>query len=266
MRLDYREILKNELEQRVTRNPSYSLRAFAKAIHLAPPHLSAVLNGRKGLSKSSAAKIALSLNWNDDEKNIFISLVEVAHARKSKEKILAQERLNTHLTNKSFSMIGLDEFKIISDWYHLAILQLFELEGFKSDVKWIADKLNISKDEAEAALGRLRKLGFIEKPGSSFKLSKKNVATPAVPSSAIRSYHHQMLRKAGEALESQSIDERDFSSIVMPIQKSQLPEAKEWIKDFRRKFSAHFEKTKAKDEVYCLSVQFYKISNENKKQ
>ena len=85
----YRDILQSELEERVKRNPSYSLRAFAQAIGLTPPHLSAILSGRKGLSGNSASKIADALGWLGEEKDEFIDLVNAQHARKTSTRSIA---------------------------------------------------------------------------------------------------------------------------------------------------------------------------------
>ncbi|MGZ3748755.1 MAG: hypothetical protein ACXVCD_15580, partial [Pseudobdellovibrionaceae bacterium] len=54
--MSYQTILKNELKYRLQRNPSYSLRAFAKALEMSAPHLSDILSGKKGLSLSSAQR------------------------------------------------------------------------------------------------------------------------------------------------------------------------------------------------------------------
>ncbi|MGZ3743531.1 MAG: hypothetical protein ACXWRA_06730 [Pseudobdellovibrionaceae bacterium] len=40
-----------------------------------------------------------------------------------------------------------------------------------------------------------------------------------------------------------------------------MPEAKRWIKEFRRKFCTHLDKSKSKNRVYCLAIQFFKISD-----
>lgn len=266
MDIDYREILRNELEQRIKRNPSYSLRAFANAVHLNPPHLSSVLNGKKGLSVASASKIAKGLKWNSDETNFFVGLVEFKHARRKVDKVTAERRLNTLLLNKSFNTIDLEEFKIISDWYDLSILQAFELDDFEYSHQWLSQAFGISTDEVVQALDRLKALGYIKlNDKGKWAPTQRNIATPTVTSSLIRHYHHQLLKKADDALDTQTIDERDFSSIVMSIDRTKLPEAKEWLKEFRRKFFTDLDKSKNKNSVYCLSIQFFKLSNNNNK-
>jgi uncharacterized protein (TIGR02147 family) len=261
MKTDYRQYLKNELEQRCRRNPAYSLRSFATALDLKPPHLSAVLNGKKGLSQSSAAKIADALRWDKKEKQTFCDLVTIQHGRSKADKDAAQVRLKVALKEKAYQTINLDEFKMISDWHHFAILHLFELKDFEPSVDWISKKLSLPKIEIEQALTRLENVGRIERRGKVWKLNTAFISTPNVPSTAIRHHHHQILTKAAEALEKQSILERDFSSIMMAMDDSKIPEAKEWIQDFRRKFCADLDKSSEKNKVYCLAVQLFKMSN-----
>jgi hypothetical protein len=48
---------------------------------------------------------------------------------------------------------------------------------------------------------------------------------------------------------------------MMAMDDSKIPEAKEWIQDFRRKFCADLDKSSEKNKVYCLAVQLFKMSN-----
>jgi uncharacterized protein (TIGR02147 family) len=261
MDTDYRELLKRELEQRCRRNTSYSLRAFAKSLDLAAPHLSGILSGKKGLSKGAAERIAGALNWSATESSVFVNLVEAQHSRSKRGKRDAEHRLQSLAVQGAFQTVELEQFKLVSDWQHFAILQLFELDSFKSDAKWIAERLNIAETDSAQALDRLEKSGLIQRGKKKWSLTQKFVATPNVPSSAIRNNLHQMMKKASDALESQAIDERDFSALLMPIDRARLGEAKTWIQEFRRNFCSQMDRSVQKNSVYCLSVQFFRVSD-----
>lgn len=69
-------ILKNELTQRISRNPNYSLRAFARDLELSPSFLSEVINSRKRLSHRTATKIGQRLAFTEHELSRFLSCVE----------------------------------------------------------------------------------------------------------------------------------------------------------------------------------------------
>ncbi|MGE0617107.1 MAG: hypothetical protein AB7P04_15865 [Bacteriovoracia bacterium] len=49
--MDYRELLKAALAQRIQKNPAYSLRAFARDLGISPGHLCEVLSGKHRLSR-----------------------------------------------------------------------------------------------------------------------------------------------------------------------------------------------------------------------
>lgn len=66
---DYRTILKNELEDRKSKNESYSLRAFAKFLELSPSCLSEIFSGKRHLpmNKVNAVTEKLSLTPENAE-------------------------------------------------------------------------------------------------------------------------------------------------------------------------------------------------------
>jgi uncharacterized protein (TIGR02147 family) len=157
---DFRNILLGELETRCTHRPRYSLRAFARDLQMSPSRLSGVLTGKFGLSREAAELIAKRLGYSKDETTRFCDLVEARHARGKVKRDLARERISK--TKGFYKNVGLDGFKLISDWYHFAIMELSLVEGFKSDAKWIAKRLGISIHEVTAAIERLKRLDLVE--------------------------------------------------------------------------------------------------------
>src|SRR5437868_1605817 len=141
---DYREVLRNELEERCKRNPLFSMRAFARLVGLKAPHLSAVLSGQKGLSTASAQRAARALRWSAEEENEFIEMVNAAHARKKSVREKAFINLEKIREKKTFQTLDLDQFKLISDWHHFAVLHLFELNDFQPNPTWISKRLGLS--------------------------------------------------------------------------------------------------------------------------
>ncbi|MGZ3804479.1 MAG: TIGR02147 family protein [Pseudobdellovibrionaceae bacterium] len=259
--MSYQTILKNELKYRLQRNPSYSLRAFAKALEMSAPHLSDILSGKKGLSLSSAQRIALILKFNADEQQTFCDLVTIKHSKRAKDIQEAKLRLKQNTERNSFQKIDSEEFKLIADWYHLAILHLLELDNFQSDSAWIARKLSLPESIVNEALDRLEKVQLIDRSKQQWKIKNKFSSTGDMPTMAIKNFHHQILKKASLAIDTQVSFERDLSAIIMACDEEKVPEAKRWIKEFRRKFCTHLDKSKSKNRVYCLAIQFFKISD-----
>ena len=158
---DYRDILRQEFVQRQRRNPRYSLSAFSNSLGLKTPHLSAIFSGRKGLSAVSATRIARAMGWVAEETDQFVNLVQAHHARDKSVRQLARSRAAMFSRNKDFSILDLDRFQLVSDWHHFAILHLFELKDFVSDIDWIAHRLELDRKLVGEAVARLEKAGLV---------------------------------------------------------------------------------------------------------
>jgi uncharacterized protein (TIGR02147 family) len=129
--LGYLEIIKDEYASRVDVNSHYSMRAFARDLEISPSRLSEVLNERGGLSSEMAYKIAVKLGLEKEEINYFQALVERRHGRSEKIKKRAISYLQRKSVDEDFRNLSLDAFKVISDWYHFAILSAMELDNYK---------------------------------------------------------------------------------------------------------------------------------------
>lgn len=264
---NYREWLKKEFEVRARRRPGYSLRAFARDLGVPAPKLSQTLRGICGISAARAEQIAKRLKFSDRERELFVAMVEAEHGRSAVTRAKARERLSALNTDDGFGELALERFRIISDWYHFAILELTDTADFKSDPRWIANRLGISVEETRKAIERLETFGLLEKDENGrYYQTHANIATPSgVPSKAIRDHHAQVLELAHRALEEVPVDLRDFSTMTMAINTDQLEEAKEALKEFRRKFCRNIQKRDGKDRVYVLSIQFFPVDKGGRK-
>jgi hypothetical protein len=60
-----------------------------------------------------------------------------------------------------FELVEDDRFKLISDWYHFAILSLADVRGSRWQKQWLAARLGISRTEAAEAMLRLKRFTVI---------------------------------------------------------------------------------------------------------
>ncbi len=241
---------------RIHRNSRFSLRGFARLLGLSPATLSGVLNQKRTLSMKAAMAIAQKLEWDPKKSEYFYQ--KVAQELGGYRTVAKQSQDNLIL---KYGEISLDDFNVISDWYHFAILEMTFISHFKSEPKWIAKKLGITVHEATDAIDRLKRLGLLIASEGKLKKSNKNLATPADHASrAIRKRHKQILDRAKEVLDQVELSERDFTSITMAIDPKKIELAKEKIKKFRRELSAFLEKGNPR-EVYELSIQLFPLTN-----
>ena len=246
---DYRQILKSELDNRCEQNPRYSLRAFARDLSLSPSRLSEILNYKQGVSRKAAEKIAVNLGYRESEK-------QDAHLRLLKKQVESKE-------NKTFQL-QLDAFKIISDWYHIGILELMKLNTFKPDAKWIARRLGISPIQIELAIDRLLRVGLLKRTedGRLEAIEVHGWIPGGIPSESIRKFHKQVLTKALEALSTQPVNQRHFQTHLFALNKDEVAEASKEMERFQNHFRERFESDGKKDKVYCIAMQLFKIAEE----
>jgi uncharacterized protein (TIGR02147 family) len=256
---DYREILKDEYESRLNKNPRYSLRAFARDLGVAPSRVVEVLNYKRGLSRLLAARMAKSLELNKKETEIFLNLVDSVHGRSQLTRSQASLSLN-QVRSQEYATLQLDAFKLIADWHHYAILELTLVADFQSEPGWIAKRLGIQKTITVGAIERLKRLGLlIEANGRLKATDAMTFSSNGIASEGLKKHHEQILEKATNSIYCQSLEQRDLSAMTMAIRSADIPMAKEQIKKFRRGLSAELEAAPRKDAVYCLAIQFFQL-------
>lgn len=159
-RLNFRLWLQRQFTERCKRNPRYSLRAFSKYLCIDPSSLSQILSSKRPLSKKNVQNICQKLLATPKDLQSF--------------ELMTLEQV----TDPNYIQLTQDNFAVISEWYHYAILELTYISGFKTDTKWISKKLSITTEEAKSAVERLKRLGLVlEENGTlvkSFKCKYKH--------------------------------------------------------------------------------------------
>lgn len=243
---EIQNLLNEKLTEARLRNSSYSIRALAQKLGISASALSEILNGKRRISKKLAQRFAERLCLSPEENKRILGLFPSKQRNAPLETTQSREMLQ----------LNMDHFKIISDWYHFAILSLSETEDFRSDPDWIADRLNIKAKEAATALERLERLEMLERndEGELVPTGTQYTTSDDIANLSLRKSHAQNLELARASLENDSVEARDFTAMTMAIDPSRLPEAKKMIRDFRNKLCAFLE-SGTKKEVYKLCIQ-----------
>jgi uncharacterized protein (TIGR02147 family) len=240
------------------------MRAFARDLGLSPSRLCQVLKGKQGLSKAAAVSICHKLGFTPEETHHFTCLVDASDARSKKDRARAEAALAELVQSQvQFKTLPEDAFQVISEWHYYALKELLRTNNFKYDTDWIAKRLGISRYEVEVAIEKLQKLGFVRVLGDRMESTETaTTTTHNVPSRALRLFHKSILNKAIDAIDFQAVNERDITSLTIPVAKRDLPIYQEEIKKFRRQFCSLAEARPPgeKDEVYNLSVQFFRLT------
>jgi uncharacterized protein (TIGR02147 family) len=255
----YREILKGKFEEKKAKNPQFSLRSFARVLDLSPSHISKILNGKGKLSLSKADQVSNKLKFTEEERKKFFRLVMYDHAYSDEVKIHQLNKLKQG--NISFKEIDLENFKVISEWYHFAILSLSRTKGFVAEPEWISNRLGINLKEADSALSRLHKLGILIKDENGIHAYNDSQITTTndISSLAIRENHKQTIKKGLQAIDSQPVNEREFHSVVLSVANHDIPRAKKLIRNIIDNINEEFDVPNG-DEVYQLNMQFFRLT------
>lgn len=252
----YQTYLINEFKKRKARNNLYSLRAFSRDLGVPSSKLSQYINGTCGLSVERAHFLCQKMQWTEVMTEIFVTSVEAAFARDQLTKETAHKKLN-HLLSDDFIKLNLEKFSLISDWYHFAVLELTEMAGFQSDIHWIAQALGVSVPSIAAAVERLIHLGLLDCTTPQWKQLTQAIETQSdINSKAIKEYHYQMLDMARSKIETVPLDQRELGSVMFSIDQEQISEYKEMIRHFQKDISLLSAKSRNKDAIYVMNVQF----------
>lgn len=256
-----REILARELAARQSHNPAYTLRSFARDLDLSPSQVSRVLTSRAGLSRKSAEQISRRLRFTPEATRRFLALVELEYSRSETERKNARQKL----LDESHAFSGLERaaFSAIGEWYHLPLMCLTELDGFREEPEWIARRLKMSADDVLPALEKMLALGLLHRTKEGRLLPSDAYFTNAagLPSRSIRAFHRQVLEKAMAAIEEQNTHERHLSAVMLAVDEEQFREAQLYIRQFLDDFKKKFTHADLKkNQVYCLSLQYFGIT------
>ncbi len=247
----YKDLLNEELLERVQKNPSYSKRAFAKLLGLSPGALSEILNGKRKLTQKAALKISKALGYTHAE---IEKLKEMIFQENEGIEVEKQEAKKVKTLNSDYSFI-------ISQWYCFGILNLVQTKNFRWDNSWIAKRLGISIFEVKMAIEKLVKAGLVNFSGKKYEIINDVIETTQdLPSKAIKSFHQSMLEKGISALHEQKVEEREISGVSFCIDSQDLKKIKNEIRDFQDYLSGKYNKNKNADDVYHLESVFIKVS------
>jgi uncharacterized protein (TIGR02147 family) len=260
--IDFQYLLQKKMQENLleiqSKNPAFSLRAYAKKLSLSPSAVSEILKGKRKVSLKLAKKILMQLNLTTNERKRLLSVFPADSFSSDAAKGLNQNSLESEK-----KVLHWDQFEAIGKWHHFAILSLSETKGFLAEAKWISSRLKIKTSEAEEALERMHRMGMIDwnKKSKSLQVLSPHFATSDdVASLAIRKSHQEDLELAREKIDQVDVSMRDYVAMTLAIDIKKIPEAKKLTRDFLKQMSALLE-TSPQNEVYKLCVHLFPLSD-----
>lgn len=253
-------MLRQLFVERVARNPSYSLRAFARNLGVSHAYLSMIFNGHRRLPVHQAMRFSQLSGLDSDRGR---ALVEAARWATFDRPVRDAQSPASIRPREDYYRLQLDYFRVLSDWHYVAILDLTALANFEPDERWIAARLSLRTPVVKAAVKRLIRLGMLTIEGGRWRKTHARIEVPTYqPEEAIRRFHLQMIEKAVEAAQSSRLEDferRDICGTTMALNPKRLAEAKRRIRRFRRSLLNYVTQGKC-TELYQLNTQFFPLT------
>ncbi len=162
--------------------------------------------------------------------------------------------------------LSLDEFQVISEWYHSAILELTKIRGFRTDTRWIAKQLDLSPEHVNIAIQRLLRLGFLEMKRREEWLDRSpGVVVPmeVLPEPAQKNIYKQAHELSHLLIEKSPMGAQLHGHAVLALGREQLPEILDLYERFQEKLSKLIEAHPQKDAVYQLIFSLCPLTRPN---
>lgn len=236
---------------------------------MSPQKLGQVLNGKTGLSSKAALAVADNLKLAEQELELFVALVQAKHSRSQAVRRDAGKRVESLLKSQSrYDDLQPDMFPDAMDVSYWAAYLATELADFKSDINWIASRLQIPIEKCISIYETLFKQGLVTRsPTGAWTQTRRKFSFGAKTSTlSIRRFYRQALQKAERAIEKTPPAERNFRVTMFPIRVADYPAIVKKIDDsVLAILNDYADSTEPADRVYSLVTAFYPVDHREAK-
>lgn len=255
------------VQEKKQKDSNFSFTVLARLLKVRSPSLLAMIaRGERFPQLDLLAKISEYIKLSEAEAAYVDALVGFQKSKDPATKEKFAERLRILNPSNDRVVLELDAFSYIAQWHHLSILELTNLPHFVESTEVISQWLGttVSPDMVAQSLELLQRLGLLQRDDSGrLRRTVKILKTPTnIPSASVRLFHKQMMMRAHQAIDRQSVEERIFLGLTIPIAQENLNSAHKRIREFWDAFASEFyQKSSAPDEVYHLGVHLFRVSD-----
>ncbi len=261
---NYRQYLKDYYLAQKQANPKFSIRYFAKKANF-PSHglLNYLMEGKRNLSKRTLVKLVSGLGMNKEQALYFENLVFFNQAQTLDEKNFYYEKILHGPGKSKFKKMETSQLQIFRRWYSIAIREMLNLDGFRSNHAWISERLlpPVDPGEVEESINLLLTSGLIKKTANGFRASDPDITTDdEVKSFLVKSYHAQMMKMAAWAQDEVPVNERDISSVCFSIRESELPNLKKQLQLMRKELRSFAAEDGKGERIVQVNMQLFPLT------
>ncbi|MCC7403324.1 MAG: TIGR02147 family protein [Bdellovibrionales bacterium] len=264
---DFREYLKAAgLPDGPYSHQHNNLSRWAKRLgYRSPSSLAMVLNGQRLPSAEMIHALCQDLRLDPTEREYLNTLILLEKAkRRGRDPGALLERIASLAHPSTQPSLTLEQFRLVADWYFLAIKNLAALADFEENPNWIRRRLRnkVTTPQIEYALKTLENLGLLRRDSSGVLRPNGEPWNTGqeCPSAAVRRHHGGMIQRALEAIEEQEPAERHLLGLSMRLSPPRLNEAKTRLHEFVESFNRDFFEPDG-TEIYQLNLQLFALTN-----
>lgn len=260
---DYRRFLKDFYDDRKARDTRFSHRYISRKIgYKSTAFLSEVISGKKNLTGAVQMRLAAVLGLKRDEEEYFLNLVGFNQAKSADERNRYYEKL-MNLTQVDAKVLEADKFEYFNNWYYAAIRELLAFHPFTGDYQALARTLNppIAPGQARQAVKVLLELGLLrEEPDGTYRPTTAILTTsPGFTALNVANFQRAFIDLAKEGLERHPREERDYSTLTMPLSQAHLGRASQAVAKLRT-YLLGLSSRGEPDRIYQFNFQLFPLS------
>jgi uncharacterized protein (TIGR02147 family) len=263
---DYSLFLKDYYSFQKKQIRCFSYRYFAQKTGVAASVLKDIISGRRKLTVPVMHKYASAMKLAHQERLYFEVLVRFINSKSNAEKNDAFVEMIRLRGRAGIKFLGEDHYEFFSKWYHSAIRELVTLPDFCEDYERIGQwlKPEISAQQVKKSIEFMLELGILQRDRNGRLIQKDTVISSEyeMASAALRTFHTQMVGLAARAIESESREFREISSLTLGLSTRCLARLKERIRIFKEEILAMVVEDKSDSELVCqFNVQLFPLVN-----
>lgn len=261
---DYRVFLIAHAQSMKVKQASWSYGAWAKSMGLkTTSSITKIIQGEREAGSAITERLVSYFQFTDRQALYFRDLVRLQKIKKDPRlSALLMEKIGKEHPNSSLRIMDDKSFLVISNWYYLAIRELFRL-GFQEDPEWISELLlfKVTSRDISNAIKTLLAIGLLTRDDNGrLQLAEGRIdTTNDIASEAIKRYHEQMLEHAKAALRRIPPEAREITSTSLAIHSKNIGLAKELMRKFKADFERLMEEDSG-DQVYQFQMQFFPLT------
>lgn len=266
---DYRDFLCTYAEEKKLQSKVWNLSMWARTLGLkSTSSITKILSGERKPGPDLVDRLVRYFKFNAEEERHFRSLVLLDKDKNASAFRVLLERTKQKESTLQSRVLELFEFRLIAEWHHLSVRELFRIKDFKLDLGKIRKlfKTALPVETIEKSISLLQRLALIQKSerGTWVAVDQQVLTQNDVPNEAIRLYHEQMLEQAKARLQDTDAEERDFQALTLLIDRERLPELKHKIREFIQAFESEGG-SKRVNQLYQLQFQLFPITEKFEK-